>query len=86
MDLPSRVGRSGFFFFLTFFISGNKNNPKHTKISKKSDIFCRILEKYFLLIFDNFQLKFLDFGQKTADFGNIWKKICQKENLGRSHP
>ena len=38
MDLSSRVGRS---FFFNLFISGSKNDPKHTKIMKKSDTFCK---------------------------------------------
>ena len=71
MDLPSRVGRLGIFFFFSIF--GSKNYPKkHVKFFWKSDIFCKnILGK----TSDLFQLKFSDFDlKKTADFTRFWKK------------
>ena len=37
----------------------------------------------FLLIFKNFQLRFLDFGQKVADFYKILEKIFKKTKYGR---
>ena len=51
--------------------------------------------KIFWFIFKNFQPKFLDFGQKTANFTRFWKnkkkikekkkekKSAKTENLGR---
>ena len=58
-DLPSRVGRA--FFFL---ISGSKIDPKNTNILKRIWHFLhKNFGKIFWLIFKNFQLKCLDFGQ-----------------------
>ena len=69
MALPSRVGRSGFFFF-----SGSKSDSKNTKISRKIGLFLqKNFVKIFWLIFKKIQPKFLDFGQKPADFTRFWK-------------
>ena len=63
-DMPNRVGQSGIFLILIF-----KNDPKNTKIEQKIWHFLlKNFGKIFWLISKNFQLKFLDFGQKTADF------------------
>ena len=74
-DLPSRVGRLDIFIII---ISGSKNDPKNTKILKK---ICHFLQKnfgkIFWLTFRNFQLKFLDFGQKKKKNGWFYK-ILQK--------
>ena len=70
---------------------------KTKKFLKKSDLFCRnIFGKVFWLIFQNFQLKFLDFGKKKNWFYKIfWEKKretekknnpAKMENLGRLHP
>ena len=60
------VGRAGvFILFYFFFISGSKNYPKNTKLSKKKKIYVFLqknFKKIFWLIFKKFQLKFLDFG------------------------
>ena len=41
-----------------------------------------ILQKKFwgtILIFKNFKLKYLDFGQKMADFTRFWKNLKKKK-------
>ena len=79
-DLPSRVGRSVgrlllLLLFFPPFISGSKMTLKHENFEKKSDLFCKKKKKkggIFWLIFKHFQLKFSDFGQKTADLTRFW--------------
>ena len=89
-DLPSRVGRSGDFFFFFSHLWFKKTTPKHQNF-EKTDIFCsKNFGKIFRLIFKKFQPKFSDLGTKTADFTRFWKNkkqiFCQKENLDRSRP
>ena len=50
-----------------------KNKNKNKKQNKKLTFFAEKFGKIFWLIFKNFQLKFLDFGQKMADFTRFWK-------------
>ena len=57
------------------------------KFRKNLTLFCRKNWENILTYFDTFQLKFLDFGQKTADFTRFlknWKKnkICQNRKFG----
>ena len=85
MDLQSRVGWSGHFFFF-FYVSGGKNDPKNTKILKTNQTFFakKIFGKTFWFIF---QPKLLNFGQTMADFTRfckIRKKNSPKvEKMGR---
>ena len=63
-DLSSRVGRSGVLFVCVFkFLVA-----KITQITLKTRKFRKIS-----LIFKNFQVIFLDIGQKPTDFTRFWK-------------
>ena len=44
----------------------------------------KIFERIFCNIFKNFQPKFVDFGQKTADFNKIFAKLKKKKKKKNS--
>ena len=82
-----------FFFLMSFLVAKmTPKTPKFQKNKKKNrNFFCRKnFRKTFGLSFKNIQLKYLDFGQKTADFTRFWKnfflKICQNGKFGLVAP
>ena len=89
------VGWALLLFCFIFIISGSKNDLKWHKFWIKVWHFLQEnFEKIFWLVFKNFQLKFLDFGQKRADY-KILEKLEKKkekknlpttENWGGSRP
>ena len=86
MDLPSRAGRLGVFFFF-FSIFGSKNDPKNTKVFFLNLTF--FAKKNLGKTSDLFQLKFSDFDfKKMPDFTRFWKKKYlpkRKIWVGRTH-
>ena len=85
MDLPSRVGPSGFFFFFFFFLVA--------KITLKTQNFWKNLtffaEKFWENIFLKFSAKTFRFSSKNSWFYKIFekkKKSAKTENLSLSCP
>ena len=73
-DLPTRIGQLRLFSPL----SGDKKDPKNTKIYLETYLFWqKILGKYSGLFFKNFQQSFLDFGKKYDWFYKILTKFKQ---------
>ena len=70
-DLPSQVGWLG--LFLKFLVA--KHYPKKHRIFS-----AKVFLENTLIIFNIFQTKFKNFGQKTTDFTRFWQIKKEKEN------